>query len=193
MRYLLATFLFLFIANASINASAESIKFPSHSAVLGNPKGKIQVIEFYDYRCGYCKKMVSVIQKITTKHKDVQYVLIEYPIFGGGSVDMAKMAMAVNSLDPSKEFEIHQALMAHKGKFTGDSIRKISEEIGLKFATVSKEMTKSKYDKYIEDNTKFAKDRGVRGTPHLVINGNDVRGAISYDSLDEYITELENK
>ena len=184
---LLAILLFSSVANAG------SINVPKHAPKIGNLSGNIQIVEFFDYRCGYCKKVLPTLEKIEKKHRDVQVVLIEYPIFGEASANMAKSALAVKSINSRKYFDYHKELMFHRGKFSDDVIKKISKKVGIDGEKVIKEMTKSKYDRYLKDNAKLAKTRHVRGTPHLVVDGVDIRGAVSFDDLDDYIKQLKSK
>ena len=56
-----------------------------HQIVLGNPKGKVQIVEFFDYNCGYCKKAMTDMLEILKKNPDVKMVLKEFPVLGPGS------------------------------------------------------------------------------------------------------------
>ena len=188
MRYLLL--IFLFISSA---ADAGSIIVPKHAPTIGNSRGTLQIVEFFDYRCGYCKKMVPTLEEVIKKHRDVKVVLIELPIFGGASVEMAKSALAVKNLKSYKYFDYHKALMKHRGKFNNDSIKKIAAKLGINGDQIIQEMNKDKYDKYLRDNLKLSETRRVRGTPHIVLDGNDIRGAIDFDDLNKYINRLKSK
>src|SRR5215218_4653927 len=80
-----------------IGERAKEIYRASGDLVLGNPKGKITVVEFFDYNCGYCKKAIPEVEKLIQSDKDVRVVIKEFPILGPGSVFAAKAALASRS------------------------------------------------------------------------------------------------
>jgi len=162
---------------------------PDHIAVVGNPSGNVNIVEFFDYRCGYCRNMPSTLDKIMEENRQVKITLVEYPIFGGSSTLAAKSALAVHKLDPSKYYDYHKELLAYNGEIDEDAIKDLAGDAGLSGYKVLAEIKKPEYDTMLAENEKIARAFGVRGTPHFVVNGETVRGAISYEDLKEKIEE----
>ena len=84
--------------------------------VLGNPEGTISIVEFFDYQCGYCKKMLRVLIKATNNNPDLRVILKEYPILGPVSFTAAQASLASLKQDKYKDF--HQSLMLMNGRIS---------------------------------------------------------------------------
>jgi protein-disulfide isomerase len=70
----------------------------------------VTVVEFFDYRCGYCKRSMPFVQELPEKYDNkVRVVFKEYPIFGGISETAALAALAAGKQD--KYYDMHVALM----------------------------------------------------------------------------------
>ena len=79
--------------------------------VAGNPQGDVTIVEFFDYRCGYCKKVLPSIQELLKTDKNVRVVFKEFPILGPDSVIAAQAALAAWKIAPDKYLPFHLALM----------------------------------------------------------------------------------
>jgi len=77
------------------------------SPVTGNPEGDVTVVEFFDYRCGYCKRVLPAIQELLRTDTGVRYVFKEFPILGPDSVIAARAAVAAWNIDPEKYVAFH--------------------------------------------------------------------------------------
>ena len=83
------------------------------AVVLGNPTGDVTIIEFFDYRCPYCRQMHPMLNRLLAEDHGVRFVAKEWPVFGGPSVTAAKIALAADW--QGKYTAVHQALMEHEG------------------------------------------------------------------------------
>src|SRR5579883_3027680 len=87
---------------ATIRANNATLFNSSHQVVLGNPNGKIEMVEFFDYNCGFCKHALPDMVKLLDTNHDIKFVLKEFPVLGEGSVEAARVAVAARMQDPSK-------------------------------------------------------------------------------------------
>ncbi|ODN69728.1 Disulfide bond formation protein D precursor [Methylobrevis pamukkalensis] len=117
---------------AEIVASVRDELFQSkRQVVLGNPDAPITLVEFFDYNCGYCKRSLADKQAILDEDKDVRIVLKEFPILGNGSVEAARVAVAVNLIAPEKYGAFHDALLGGRGEANTARALDVAEEVGL--------------------------------------------------------------
>jgi thiol-disulfide isomerase/thioredoxin len=79
---------------------------------VANPNGSITVVEFFDYRCGYCKLAAPQIVELIQKNPDVRFVFKDFVIFGHDSEVAARMVLGAK--DQGKTIELHKRLMAEK-------------------------------------------------------------------------------
>src|SRR5262245_46833659 len=98
----------------AIQQNAEALFNSPRHVVIGNPKGDVNFVEFFDYNCGYCKRAVADMMALMKNDANLRVVLKEFPVLGPGSQDAAKVAVAVRMQDKSgkKYLEFHQKLMS---------------------------------------------------------------------------------
>ena len=160
----------------------------SGDVVVGNPKGDITVVEFFDYNCGWCKKAVDDILKLTKADPRVRVVLKEYPIFGGPpSVLAAKAALA--SVKQNKYWEFHAALMREK-QVTEANVYTVAERVGLNVARLKSDMADKKLDSVIQQNIEVGQGLGIEGTPGFVVDSRVNVGYVPADGMQQMIAEI---
>lgn len=157
------------------------------SPVLGNPKGDVTLVEFFDYRCPYCKAMAEQLFDAVKSDGKLKLVLKEFPVLGPDSVTAARAALAAREQKKYEEF--HKAMMRLKEPVTEKVIFKIASEVGLNIDKLKKDMDDQKIDTILKNNLKLAHDLDVSGTPAFVIGDQLVPGAISPQNLKQLIDQ----
>jgi protein-disulfide isomerase len=147
------------------------------SVVVGNPRGDVTLVEFFDYQCGYCKRSFPELLKLMADDKNVRVILKEYPILGPESIVASKVALA--SVAQGKYFEFHKALMNHKGGLDDESIFAIASDVGLDVKRLKADMNSPRFSKIIADNHALGDALALTGTPAFIIGNTLVGGAIS--------------
>ena len=153
--------------------------------VAGNPNGKVTLVEFFDYRCPYCKASLPELEKLLQSNKDVRLVLKEFPILGQDSVLASHAALA--AVGQGKYWEFHQALMEHRGAFDMEVIKSIAAKAGLDPAKLEADMGQQQIEPLISANHKLAQTLDVSATPTFVIGDEVVEGAVPLERLKELI------
>src|SRR5215831_5668328 len=97
--------------------------------VGGNPQGDVTIVEFFDYRCPYCKQVQPTLQTLLDQDRRLCFVYKEMPVLGPSSVLAAHAALAAQRQDKYEAF--HTAMMAAKGQITEDVVYKIAGSVGL--------------------------------------------------------------
>ena len=159
------------------------------SPVLGNPDGDVTVVEFMDYRCGYCKRVFLTVQELIAEDPKVRVVIKELPILGPDSVLAAKAALAIWNSDPKKYTDFHSALLTARGALSESRITKIAADMGLDAAAVEKAMKADPGPASLSENVSLARALGISGTPAFVIGKQLVPGAIGLDTLRGLVEE----
>lgn len=142
--------------------------------VVANPGGSITVVEFYDYKCGYCKLVAPEVATLIRENPDVRFVYKEYPIFGGDSL-VAAQVMASPAVRP-KALDLHQRLMAEKA-LDAAAIQRHLVAVGLNPKLVQVSAESETVRQHLTDNHKLAEALGIQGTPHFIVGGTAVSGA----------------
>ena len=170
-----------------LTANREAIERDPNDAVMGNPKGKITLVEYFDYRCGYCKAMIPVLQQALAAEPQLRLVLKQFPILSAGSVLAAKAVMAARAQSAAKEIALHERLMASKGRFSEDEIMEDAKAVGLDVEALRREMGNPRYSKILSRTAEQAEGLAIQGTPGFVIGRVIIRGAVDEASLTKSI------
>lgn len=155
------------------------------SPVSGNPKGGITVIEFYDYRCGYCKKAAAAVTELQKVDSRVRVVYKDFPILGESSVLAAKAALASQAQGKHQAF--HEALLASNADMSKEEILKIAVKVGLNPKRLEADMANPQWQAVIDKNRALAQELGISGTPGFIVGTELVPGALDLNGLKELI------
>ncbi len=159
--------------------------------VAGNPDGKVTMVEFFDYNCGWCKKGFPEVMSLLDTDKDLKFVLKEFPIFGEDSEYAAKAAIA--SGKQGKYWDLHRAMFSHEGKITKDSVDEIAAGIGLNMNQLKKDMKDPALTEILERNRALAQSLAINGTPAFIIDDKLVPGYLPKAELATAINEIRAK
>lgn len=155
------------------------------SPVSGNPKGEIILIEFYDYRCGYCKQVASAVTELQKQDPRVRVVYKDFPILGEPSVLAAKAALASQAQGKHQAF--HEALLASHADMSKGEILKIAASVGLDPKRLETDMANPRWQAVIDKNRALAQELGISGTPGFIVGTELVPGALDLNGLKELI------
>jgi protein-disulfide isomerase len=172
---------------AAVKAHAKALFSSPDQVTLGNPKGNVTFVEFFDYNCGYCKRAMSDMLTLLKTDPKLKVVLKEFPVLGPGSVEAAKVAVAVRMQAPKKYLEFHTKLLGGRGHADGARALAIAKEVGLDMARLEKDMKSPEIQKTLQKDFKLAEALGLNGTPSYVIGDNVIVGAIGLKGLQEKI------
>ncbi|PLX34431.1 MAG: hypothetical protein C0605_13550 [Hyphomicrobiales bacterium] len=176
-------------AKDAITKMATDIFRHKDDPIDGNPKGDITLVEFFDYQCGFCKKVHPTILRLLKEDKNIRYVYKEFPILGQGSVLAARAALAAKAMGQYAKFS--NALMESKGALNAKRIFSIASSIGLDVEKLKAEMESGVegVNKIIGRNYKLAEALNINGTPAFVIGDQVIRGAAGYNALKSAISQ----
>lgn len=160
-------------AKRLIPANRAALERDARDLVL-NPDGKITVVEFFDYNCGYCKSSAPEVLDILAKNPDVRLVLKELPIFGEASDTAAKVALTPQG--KAKGVGLFKAFMAAK-PLDEAAIDRVLKEQGLDPAAVRQAAASPEIEKHIADVRALAVALQIQGTPAFVVGDTMIPGA----------------
>jgi protein-disulfide isomerase len=162
-----------------------------YQAIVGNPDGKLTLVEFFDYNCGYCKKMLPDIARLMKDEPDLRVILRDYPILSDASVDAAQVAAAVrNQLKGEKFWEFHQKLLGSHGPVGRDQALAVAQALGADTGKIDKDMNAPTVKEGLDESDRLGRDLALNGTPSYVVGDEVVVGAIGYDALKAKIDNV---
>lgn len=155
--------------------------------IIGPEDANMAVVEFFDYQCGYCKRLAPDLMQVMDEDKKLAVIFVEYPVLGQASVVAAHAALAAKM--QGKYMDYHRALMTHKGRLSEQVIFETAESVGLDVDQLKEDMQKPEVAAYLDTVRGLAEGLGVRGTPSLVIGPAFIPGYIGADDMRKAIAD----
>jgi protein-disulfide isomerase len=145
------------------------------------------MVEFFDYQCGYCKRMFEPLMHEIEQDGKVKLIMKEFPILGPMSVVASKAALAARK--QGKYQEMHFGLMGFRGQLTEEAIYAVAEDVGLDVDRLKTDMESDDIAAMLRANYDLSEALDIRGTPAFVIGNELIPGAISDDALKGMIAK----
>ena len=153
----------------------------------GNPNGDVTVVEFFDYRCGYCHKAANDLVELLKTETNTRFVFLDLPVLGPASLEAAKWSKAAHK--QGKFFEYHLALMQNNGDSSEQNFMEIGKTLGLDVEKLKADAGSADVMKSIDRSRELASELAFNGTPGFIINGKPYRGYIGLEGMKQAIAE----
>ncbi|WP_342362708.1 DsbA family protein [Terrarubrum flagellatum] len=158
------------------------------STIVGNPKGDVTLVEFFDYNCGYCKKSLADMQALVKSDPRLKVVLRDFPILGPDSVEASKIAAAVKPyLKGEKFFEYHVRVMGSRGRVGKDRALEVAKEMGLDPVKIAAEAESPAIAGDFQYTMQIAEALAINGTPAFVVGDEVIAGAVGEQPMRDAI------
>lgn len=175
-------------AAAALTAQMGALQNDPNAPVLGNPDGDITVVEFFDYNCGYCRRVFPNVKALMEEDTNIRVVMREWPILGEESVFAARASLA--SRKQGKYEEFHNALMGANGRASQAVVLSIADDLGMDIDQLRADMESPEVDAHINTSRQLTQALGVNGTPAFVFEDQLVPGAIELEQMKQLVEEL---
>jgi protein-disulfide isomerase len=175
--------------SSAIAANSDLLFSSPHQVTLGNPQGDVTLVEFFDYSCGFCKRALPDMLELLKDDPQLKIVLKEFPILGPGSVEAARVAVAVRMQDTGgqKYLAFHQELLGDPGPTSKHKALLAAQNQGLDMGRLEQDVTSSEVNATLSENMKLAQLIGATGTPTYVVGKVMVIGAVGVAGLRDRI------
>ncbi len=173
-----------------LQSNAQAIFASADDWVGGNPDGDITVVEFMDYRCGYCRKAHDEVNELVSSDGNIRFIVKEFPILGEGSTLSSQFAIAVRMIHGDDAYKAaHGALITLRGDATPDTLARLAEELGHDAGPLIERMASPEVAAVIKANQALAATMDITGTPTFVINSTMLRGYLPLDGMQAIVAE----
>jgi protein-disulfide isomerase len=174
-------------SDETIRAHHNELYNDPESQIGGNPHGDVTVVEFFDYRCPYCKMVQPALESLLDGDPNLRVVYKEFPILGAASTYATKMALA--SRAQGKYDAFHRAMMDTKGQIDESVVDRVAASVGIDVARAKAGMTAPAIEALIKKDYALADDVNVSGTPSFIIADKLYPGAMTLDELKKAIAD----
>ena len=148
---------------------------------LGNPEGKVVLVEFFDFSCGYCHKIYPVLKNVVAKNSDLKLVVKPLAFLSPMSKYAAKAALAAK--EQGKFAEVYTAVFEINGPLTEAKIDEAAVKAGVDLEKLKADMESEKVSKILDETSNLAAKIQVNGVPTLILDGKIIQ------TLDEGVLQ----
>lgn len=178
---------------AAMASMSSDLTSSPNDPVMGNPNGDVTMVEFFDYRCGFCKRVFGDTMTLLKEDGNIRFVLKEFPILGDDSVFASRAAMAVWLHQRDKYEPLHAAMMSSKGALSNDKVLGLAKEVGVDTAALVENMKDPEIDKTLSTTMAQAQALGITGTPAFIIGESMAPGAIPLETMKKLVDTARGK
>ncbi len=169
---------------------ADEIFNDGFSYVGGNPQGDITLVEFMDYRCGFCKRAFGEVEKLLAADDNIRFVVKEFPILGEQSLLASRFAIATKLVEGEDAYKaLHDALMAFNGEINLPALRRLAGTFELDSAAIEARMDDEAITEELRATRALAQRLQISGTPTFVLEDEMLRGFLPVDQLQIIIED----
>lgn len=178
-------------AESALDKHRDALLDDPTSPVMGNPDGDVTLVEFFDYRCPYCKSSAVTIADLIKSDPRLRVVMKEFPVLGPESTYASRVALV--AARHGKYAAFHQTVLGFKGSLDNAKTLDLAAQVGLDPKQTKAEAEDPKLDSIIRANITLAHDLAIDGTPSFVIGKFIIPGAASMDDLKLAIATARGK
>ena len=177
-----------------IQSNFNEIFYDNYSYVGGNPDGDITIVEFVDYKCGYCRKAAELVRELIAKDDNIRFVVKEFPILGEASLVSSKFAIAVKNIGGPEKYKVaHDILLALTAEPTEIYLRRIAKELELNPEELFEAMQSDLVAQEIDQTGELAQKLQISGTPTFILGDQFLRGFVPLEILAKAIQSERTK
>lgn len=156
--------------------------------VGGNPDGRITLVEFFDYNCGYCKRVNGTLKALIEANPDLRVVYKEFPILSETSMTAARASLALNALYPEHYETFHRRLLENRGSIQEDQVVwDALAQLDVDVDAIKAEAEKDWIKETLAENRQLAQQLNITGTPTFIVGDSILRGAYPQDNIQAAI------
>ncbi|WP_028956315.1 DsbA family protein [Sulfitobacter sp. 20_GPM-1509m] len=167
-----------------VSDNADAIFDDGYSFVGGNPDGDITLVEFLDYKCGYCKRAHREVAKLLETDGNIRLIVKEFPILGEQSLLASRFAIStlINE-GPEAYHALNDALMTMNGDLSEEVLSRLANTLGFDADKIVAGMDSDEVTQRISDTRALAQRLQITGTPTFVMHDEMLRGYLPYDQM----------
>jgi len=167
--------------------AAKNVLTTANDPVGGNPHGNVTIVEFFDVRCPYCRKLEPEMTSLLATDHDIRLVYKDLPILGPASVLGSKALLAARKQNAYEK--LRDVMMRMPPDITQSAIETEAKKLGLDPVRLLHDMDDPAIQAQIDANLKLAQQLGIQGTPAMVVGDEMLPGAMDVAELKAAVAD----
>ena len=174
--------------------NADALFRDGFSYVGGNPDGVITIVEFSDYRCGYCRRAFPEVEELIESDGNIRFIMKEFPILGEDSVTSSRFAIATLMEEGDEAYKaVHDALITLEGEPSEQVLRRLADTLGLDAEAIIARMSDEEVTRRIQETRELATRLQINGTPSFVFGDQMLRGYVPLDGMRQLVEQIRSE
>ncbi|MBN9675724.1 DsbA family protein [Salipiger bermudensis] len=174
--------------------NADALFRDGYSYVGGNPDGDITIVEFSDYRCGYCRRAFPEVEELISSDGNIRFIMKEFPILGEASVTSSRFAIATLMEAGDEAYKaVHDALITLEGEPSEPVLRRLADTLGLDAEAIIARMSDEEVTRRIQETRELATRLQINGTPSFVFSDQMLRGYVPLDGMRQLVDQIRSE
>ncbi|HET9551642.1 MAG TPA: thioredoxin domain-containing protein [Anaeromyxobacteraceae bacterium] len=155
--------------------------------VKGNPSAPVTVVLFSDFQCPFCARVEPTLKQVEeTYGSKVRIAWKHKPLpFHPNAMPAALAAEAAR--EQGKFWQMHDKMFAGQQQLSSAAYEQWAREIGLDMSKFKATVASAKYRARIQEDDALGTQLGINGTPTMIVNGEQVVGAVPFENLKAVI------
>ena len=153
--------------------------------IIGPENAENVIVEFFDYKCGFCVKMHPELVELAKNRNDTKVIFLQFPILSETSAKLARLVLAANY--QGKGFEVHHAILTQKGSITEDKVENLIQKLEIDTEKIREDLKRVEIEDTLRITSFIANAIGARGTPAVFINSNFNPGYVPKKIIEELL------
>jgi protein-disulfide isomerase len=155
----------------------------------GPEAAPITIVEFSDFECPYCKRVLPTLTQLHEKFPDqVRVVYRHFPLSSHPNAQKSAEASLCAS-DQGKFWEMHDLMFEEQQKLTVADLKDKAARLELDAAKFAECLDSGRHAEAVKTDAREGSAAGVNGTPAFFINGRFLSGAVPFESFTEVIED----
>ncbi|EAU45894.1 DsbA family protein [Salipiger bermudensis] len=177
-----------------VSDNADALFRDGYSYVGGNPDGDITIVEFSDYRCGYCRRAFPEVEELISSDGNIRFIMKEFPILGEASVTSSRFAIATLMEAGDEAYKaVHDALITLEGEPSEPVLRRLADTLGLDAEAIIARMSDEEVTRRIQETRELATRLQINGTPSFVFGDQMLRGYVPLDGMRQLVDQIRSE
>lgn len=179
---------------ALVAAYNDALTNDGYSYVGGNPEGDVTIVEFVDYRCGYCRRAHDEVKTLIESDGNIRIIVKEFPILGENSLISSRFAVAVKQVAGGEAYAAaNDALIRLQGDMSEPVLRRLANTLDVDADAVLAAMETPAVTEEISKTRALAQALQINGTPTFVFGTELVRGYVPLEGMQQIVAAEREK
>ncbi len=174
-----------------VQVNADDLFNDGFSFVGGNPDGDITLVEFVDYRCGYCRRAHDEVKELVASDGNIRFIVKEFPILGEASLLSSRFAIATKQVAGDEAYvAVNDALIRLNGDLNDTTLTRLASSLGLDGDAIIAQMGSDDVTAEIRKTRELAQRLQISGTPTFVMHDEMLRGYLPLDNMRQLVGQI---